>query len=115
MAAVPTLSLATGADSGTLKATVTPARAGKYDHGELLLTHDGALVAVAAIDPALAQGGNGNVVVTGIPARISGALYYASVRAWNSSSPAGTLTRQSYPTPIDLRSGATASVELAVN
>ena len=114
-AAPPGLSLATGANAGTLTTTVSAARAGKYDHGELLLTHDGALVASTALDAALAQGGNASVVLTGVPAGLPAALYYLTVRAWNSSDPTHTLTRQSYPTPIDLRSSATGSAELTIN
>ena len=43
------------------------------------------------------------------------ALYYLSVRAWNSSDPSGTLTRQWYPTAVDLRSSASGSMALTIN
>ena len=51
-------------------------------------------------------GSGGTVTVSGVPAQTSSALYYLSVRAWNSSDPSGTLQRQWYPTAVDLRSSA---------
>jgi len=107
-ATVPALALAAGATKGSLVAAVTPATPGKYDHGELLVSHEGQLVAQVALDSALAQGGS---VSASVPAGTSTALYYVSVRVWNSSDPGGTLKRQWYPGALDLRattSGATA-------
>jgi hypothetical protein len=37
------------------------------------------------------------------------------VRAWNSSDPSGTVTRQWYPDALDLRSAPSASVQLSIN
>jgi hypothetical protein len=113
--AVPGLTLARGATSGSISASVTQATTGKYDHGELLLTHDGTLVATTPLDAALAQGAGATLTVSGLPAGTSAARYYVAVRAWNSRDATATLQRQSYPTTIDLRSAGTGAVQLTIN
>jgi len=109
---VPTLSLAAGASLGSIVAQVTPGTAGKYDQGQLLVAHEGALVAAVALDPVLAQGGSATV---NVPAGTGSSVYYVSVRAWNTRDPAGTLARQWYPGLIDLRSTSSSTVALTVN
>ena len=111
---VAALSLASGSTSATLAATVSPATSGKYNQGQLLVTHDGQLVASAPLNTVL-SGGGGTVQVTGIPGGTAASLYYLTVRAWNSSDPSGTLSRQWYSTPVDLRSASSASAQLTVN
>jgi Domain of unknown function (DUF4382) len=112
---VPPLTLAPGATSGSISASVTQATAGKYDHGELLVTHDGTLIATTPLDAALAQGAGATITVHGLPTGTSAALYYVAVRAWNSRDASGTLQRQSYPTAIDLRGSATGAVQVTIN
>jgi len=112
---VPALTLAPGASPGSISASVTQATAGKYDQGELLVTHDGTLVATTPLDAALAQGAGATLTVNGVPAGTSAALYYAVVRVWNSSDAPATLRRQSYPTVIDLRGSTTGAVQLTIN
>src|SRR6266436_5408101 len=80
---VPALTLAPGVTSGSISASVIQATAGKYDHGELLVTHDGTLVATAPLNTALAQGSGATITVNGLPTGTSAALYYVSVRAWS--------------------------------
>ena len=106
---MPTLTPTAG--SGSVSVTVAPVTAGKYDRGELIVSHDGAIVQTVAIDTALTQNGGATLTVQGIPAggsasSFDNAVYYVSTRAWNSSDPAGTLQRQSFTTPIDLSSGS---------
>ncbi|HVP33634.1 MAG TPA: DUF4382 domain-containing protein [Steroidobacteraceae bacterium] len=108
------LALASGSSTASVAAVVLPATAGKYDHGELMLSQNGQLIASAPLDAALASGG-GAVQLAGIPGGTSGSLYYLTVRAWNSSDPAGTLTRQWYPGAIDLRSALSASAQLTID
>jgi uncharacterized protein DUF4382 len=110
---VPALTLAPGVTSGSISASVIHATAGKYDHGELLVTHDGALVATTPVDAALVQGAGATITVNGVPSGTSAALYYVAVRAWNSAT--GKLQRQSYPTAIDLRGSATGAVQVTIN
>jgi len=107
--AMPTLSPTTG--SGSVSITVVPVTAGKYNRGELIVSHDGAIVQTVAIDTALTQNGGATLTVQGIPAggsasSFDNAVYYVSTRVWNSNDPAGTLQRQSFTTPIDLSSGS---------
>jgi len=111
---VPALTLASPATSGSLTALVRVATPGKYDQGEILVSQNGTLVATALLDGALA-GAGGTVTVSGLPAQIAGAIYYVSVRVWNSSAPADTLQREWYPTAIDLSGSARGSITLTVN
>jgi Domain of unknown function (DUF4382) len=111
--ALPTLTLAAGSASGTVSATVAPVTPGKYNQGELLLSYAGTLVATASLNGVIASGGT--VTVTGVPAETPTSLYYATVRAWNSSDPTGSLLVQSFPAAVDLTGSASSSVQLAVN
>jgi hypothetical protein len=97
-----------------VSAAVTPASPGKYDHGEILLSQNGQLIASAPIDTELA-GAGGTVQLSGVPGGTATSVYYVSVRAWNSSDPAGTLTRQWYSAALDLRGAGSASIDLAVD
>lgn len=108
------LALASGSSAASITAVVLPATAGKYDHGELMLSQNGQLIASMPLDAALAAGG-GTVQLAGIPGGTSGSLYYLTVRAWNSGDPAGTLTRQWYPGAIDLRSALSGSAQLTID
>jgi len=108
---VPTLTLASATVAGTLIAAVTTTV--PYDSGQLLVSHDGTLVATASLAPAF-TGAGAIVRVTGLPAGTSTALYYLSVLAWNQSNPAA-VHRQSYPTAIDLRGSSSGVVQLTVN
>jgi hypothetical protein len=105
------LSLSSGNTAATLAATVSPGNRNTYNHGVLLVSHDGQLVASAALDSVIGLGGT--VQVTGIPGGSSASVYDLTVRAWNSST--GAVTRQWYPTPVDLRSAPSANVSLTVN
>jgi hypothetical protein len=109
---VATLALAAGSSAGTISASVSPAAAQKYQHGELLVSHDGALVAAAPLDAALGTSGGATITVSGVPSGTSSALYYLSVRVWDTS---GNVQRQSYPTAIDLRGSATGALPLTIN
>ena len=111
---LPALTLAAGTTSGSLSALVHPASPGRYDQGELLVSHNGTLVATASISAALA-GAGGSVTVSGLPSETADAVYYVSVRAWNSSDPAGTLQRQWYPSVIDMTGSSRGAIVLTVN
>jgi hypothetical protein len=113
MVVVPALTLESGASAGSLAATVV-ATPGKYDQGQLLLSHDGALVAAASLDAVLTQGTGGIVTVPGLPAGTPDAVYYATVRAWKSTDP-GSVQRQWYPQVIDLRTSTSGAIALTVN
>ena len=112
---LPALTLAAGNSPGSISVSITQATAGKYDHGELLLGHDGTLIAAAPLDAALAQGPGATVTVNSVPSGTPASLYYAAVRVWKSSAPSSTLHRQSYPTAIDLRGSASGSAQLTID
>ena len=117
---VPTLTVAPGVSLASISAAVSQATRGKYDRGELIVTHDGAVIDTVALDAALAQTSGGSVLINRLPAGTGGgagnaALYYLTVRAWNSSDPAGTSHRQWYSTPIDLRNGNATAVQLTID
>jgi hypothetical protein len=115
---VPTLTVASGATAASITASVTTASPTKYNKGELIVSHDGAVIGTAPLDSVLAAGGT--VTVSGLPGGGSGtsfgsALYYLSARVWNSSDPAGTLNRQWYSSPVDLRSASATGVAVTIN
>jgi Domain of unknown function (DUF4382) len=114
MVVVPTLKLGAGATAGSLAANVIATTPGKYDQGELLLSHDGTLVAAASLDAVLTQGTGGVVTMANLPSGTPNALYYATVRAWKSTDP-GSVQRQWYPQAIDLRTSTSGSITLPVN
>ena len=121
--AIPTLALASGAATGSVVAVV--AANSKYNAGQLLISHEGALVAQVPLTATLLASG-GNVSAT-VPAGTASSLYYVSVRVWNTSNPApnpappgsgltaGTLSRQSFDTPADLRSTTSVSIPVTIN
>lgn len=109
--AVPALSLASGAATGSVVAVVTANT--HYNAGQLLVSHEGALVAQVPLTAALLSSG-GNVSAT-VPAGTASSLYYLSVRVWNTSNPAATLVRRWFDTPADLRSTTSISVPVTIN
>jgi hypothetical protein len=119
LVAVPTLSPASGTLSATT-VTVTPTTAKKYDSGDLIISHDGAIVATAVLDTALATSAASTLAISNLPAgggttTLDSALYYVSVRVWNSSDPAGTLNREIYPTALDLRTSSTTTYSINID
>jgi hypothetical protein len=112
---LPALALASGTTSGTLSVAVHEASPGKYNQGELLVSENGQLIATASLNAVFATGAGGTVTVSGVPAETPTALYYLSVRAWNSSDPGTTLERQWFDTALDLRSSASGTSELTIN
>ena len=114
MVVVPALPLESGATAGSLAAAVVATTPGKYDQGQLLLSHGGALVAAASLDAVLTQGTGGIVTVPGLPTGTPDAVYYATVRAWKSTDP-GSVQRQWYPQVIDLRTSTSGTIALTVN
>jgi hypothetical protein len=114
---VPALLPGGGGASGTIPVTISPATNGKYDKGELIVSHDGAVVQTVAIDSLLTQNSGTTLQVAGLPAgggSFDNSVYYLSVRAWRSTDPAGTLSRQSYSTPVDLSTGSAVAQTLTV-
>lgn len=112
---VPGLTLAAGSSAGSISVSITQATAGKYDHGELLLGHDGTLIATTPLDAALTQGAGATITVNGMPSGTPASLYYVTVRVWSSTGPSATLHRQSYSAAIDLRGSTNGAIQLTIN
>jgi hypothetical protein len=109
-ATAPALTPESGAVSSSAQFTMTQTTPGKYNQGELIISHDGAIVATASLNTMLAQAGGGTLAISGLPGGTSSnvfaaGVYYVSVRTWNTSNPTETLNREIYPTALDLSSG----------
>jgi hypothetical protein len=118
MVAVPTL-LATSRITTATSVGVSQTTTTTYNKGELIVSHDGAIVATAALDSTLGQNAATSLTISGLPsgstgATLDSALYYVSVRVWNSGSPATTLNRVTYPNALDLRTGAVPSYSIQI-
>jgi len=118
--AVPTLAAVSGATLNATAVTISKSSSTKYNKGELIFTHDGAVVQTASIDSILTQTGNATLTISGLPGggvsgQFADGLYYVSVRVWNSSNPAGTLSRVIYPQPLDLHTGILSSYQLNID
>ena len=116
----PTLTIPSPATSGTITAAVTISSPGRYDHGVVVITHDGAIVSTTPLESLLVpQQASGTLTIGSIPAGASGATldggtYYAEVWVWNSSDPALTFVRQPAAGLIDLRATNAASLTLTI-
>lgn len=114
---LPPLTLASGTSAGTISVSVSDAASGLYDQGELLVSQNGQLIATASLNGVLKTGGSATVTVGNVPAETPTALYYLSVRVWNSKDdPAITPPhREWYDKAVDLRSSASGTTALTVN
>ncbi len=111
--------LATGSTANAIQGTVSIASTQAYDHGELFLTYNGALVAASSLDsylaspqstlslPAVAPGGS-----AGAP--FAAGIYSAEIWVWNSANPTATLSRIAYGTTIDMSAGNAGAVALQI-
>jgi hypothetical protein len=118
--AVPTLTAASGAALISTTITISKTTAGKYNKGELIFSHDGAIVVTTSLDTILAQSATGSLTISGLPGgstsgQFAAGLYYLSVRTWNTSNPTSTLNREIYPTPLDLSTGTVTSYSLNID
>jgi Domain of unknown function (DUF4382) len=113
-AAVPALTLASGAATGSVVAVVTVASkyANAVYQGQILVSHEGMLVAQAPLDTAFLAQGGGHVSVN-VPSGTASSLYYVSVRVWRPGFPT-SLSRQWYDSPADLRSTTSVSLPIAI-
>ena len=119
--AVPVLTAASGAALVSTTVTISKSSSTKYNKGELIFSHDGAIVQTVAIDSILTQTANATLTISGLPGgsssgQFADGLYYVSVRVWNTSTPATLPSREIYPTSLDLRTGAlTSGYQLNIN
>lgn len=118
---VPPISLpAAPALPGLVSTTVTVERPGRYDHGALLVTRDGALVTMAPLEELLQQvAGSAFLEASPVPAGseaspLSRGLYYLDAWTWHSSDEEDTFTRHRGAAAVDLRSSGAAESALLV-
>ena len=113
------LSAATGSTSNTLEVATAVAAPGKFTNGDLILSQNGAIVAVAPLGVILNQS-SGSVTFTHVPGgtsstSLSTGIYDLSAWVWNSSNPSGTLTRVSSPTGVNLSSGTSTGATITID
>ncbi len=118
--AVPTLTAASGATLDSATVTISKTSSTKYNRGQLIFSHDGAIVATATLDTLITQSATSSLAIPGLPGggptgQFADGIYYVSVRAWNTSNPTTTLNREIYPTPLDLRTGTLTSYSLNID
>src|SRR5579875_1858650 len=116
---VAALSLPSGSTSASVAGTINVASPGKYDKGELLLTQNGAIVAVTPLDAYLAGARAAATLFNGVPGGSSASpfaygLYYAEAWVWSSADPAGTLSRQPQTAAIDLTGGSASGITINI-
>jgi len=119
LVAVPQLAAVSGATLDSTSVTIGKSSSTTYNKGELIFSHDGAIVQTVALDSILTQTANATLTVSGLPGggasgTFNDGLYDVSVRVWNTSNAAGTVNRESYPTPLDLRTGAVSTYQLNI-
>jgi hypothetical protein len=110
---VPGLTPSNGSAAGSITAEISQSSPGKYDQGELIVSHNGAIAGSAKLDKALVATGQ-NVTIPGLP---SGTSYYLSVIVWNSAQVSAQnpgFTYESVATPVTL-SGGSAQATVTVN
>jgi hypothetical protein len=108
---VPALSPANSAASGSIVATVTAA--GVNNQGELLVSHNGAVIGSASLNGVLGNNG-GTVTVSGLPSGVGN--YYLSAIAWSSNDPTKAITYESLgSSPVTVNAGGSTSVAVTIN
>ena len=101
-ATVPSLSPANSAAVGSISATITM---GAFTQGELLVSHNGAVIGTAAIT-------SGAATVSGLPS--GDGNYYLSMILWNTGAES-TSTYESVTSPVTVTAGGSTPVTITVN
>jgi len=107
--AVPNLTPANSSAAGSIAAAIT-VPAGSYIGGELIVSHDGAIVGVAPIASSTLLNGTGSATVNGLPSGDVG-NYYLSAILWTSSS----FKAESITSPVTVTGGSATDVAVAID
>jgi len=102
------LTPADGSAPATLTASITESSPGTYTGGELLVSHNGAVIGSAAIAGSTLMSGNGTVTVSGLPS--ASGSYYLSAILWSGTA----FNYESVASPVTV-SGGTVQVAVALN
>lgn len=106
---VPAIAIPSGQVAGTVSATVTVTTPGRDDRGALVVTREGAVVAVASLDAVLQQSLGSTFVDVGqvpagsVAAPLASGLYHLEAWSWRAADPAGTFVRTAGAAAVDLR------------
>jgi hypothetical protein len=108
VATLEPLTVATGATSDTVTVATAVTGVGKYTNGELILSQNGAIVAVTPLNAVLDEA-SGSVTFSHVPGSspTQSGSYDLSAWVWNAKNPSGTLTRESSSTGVSLGNGTT--------
>jgi hypothetical protein len=107
--AVPSLTPANSSAAGSIAAAIT-VPAGSYIGGELIVSHDGAIVGTGSIASSTLLNGTGSVTVNGLPSGDVG-NYYVSAILWTSSS----FKAESVTSPVTVTGGSASDVAVALD
>jgi len=115
--AAPFPQIAAGGGAGRLTINLL-VPSGRYDSGFLAVQTAHGLVETVRVDALLRLGG-GSLIIDGLPAGselapLSGVSYQVSLRAWNSRSAAGTITRIAAPVSVTLGDSGFGTLQLQV-
>jgi hypothetical protein len=108
-ASVPGLAPANSSAAGSIAAAIT-VPAGSYIGGELIVSHDGAIVGVAPIASSTLLNGTGSATVNGLPSGDVG-NYYVSAILWTSSA----FKSESITSPVTVTGGSATDVAVALD
>jgi hypothetical protein len=107
--AVPNLGPANSSAVGSIAASIT-VPAGSYIGGELIVSHDGAIVGTGSIASNTLLNGTGSVTVNGLPSGDVG-NYYLSAILWTSSS----FKSESITSPVTVTGGSATDVAVTID
>jgi hypothetical protein len=107
--AVPSLTPANSSAAASIAAAIT-APAGSYIGGELIVSHNGAIIGAAPIAGSTLLNGTGSTTVSGLPSGDSG-NYYLSAIVWTSSS----FKSESITSPVTVTGGSATDVAVTID
>jgi Domain of unknown function (DUF4382) len=103
------LTPADGSNPAILSASITESSPGTYTGGELLVSHNGAVIGSAPIASNTLMSGSGTVSVPGLPS--ASGSYYLSAILWSGSA----FKYESVASPVTVSAGTTTQVAVPLN
>jgi hypothetical protein len=103
------LTPADGSSPASIAASITETSPGTYTGGELLVSHNGAVIGSAAISGTALLSGSGTVTVSGLPS--ASGNYSLSAILWSGS----TFNYESVAAPVTVSAGTTTQVAVTLN
>jgi Domain of unknown function (DUF4382) len=107
---VPALTPANSAASGSINATITVS-GGPYQGGQLLVSHNGAVVGSASLNSVLSKGGGSAPPVNGLPSGVGN--YYLSVIVWGATT--ASYKYESVGSPVTVSAGGQTAAAVTIN